>query len=68
MSAGSNQKVLDEIIDNVAGLPLESQDTILMVAKAMQYTRSCMARRAAEQSAVHPHKYSRQPSSSLPGA
>ncbi len=38
---GSTQqvKLLDEIIDNAAGLPLESQDLLLMMAKAMKYTR-----------------------------
>lgn len=69
MPAGSNQTVLNEIIDNAAGLPLEGQYTVLMIAKAMQFTRSCMERKAGMRSAghstAHPHKYSGQ--SSQPG-
>lgn len=37
-------KVLDELIDNAIGLPLGSQDLLLMMAKAMRCTRDCMAR------------------------
>lgn len=46
-----NAKVMDEIIDNAAGLPIESQYMILMMAKAMKYTRDCVMRQpSAEQS------------------
>ena len=37
-------KILDEIINNATGLPLESQDLLLMMAKAMRYTRDCIYR------------------------
>lgn len=36
-------KILDEIIDNAIGLPIESQDLLLMIAKAMRYTRDCIS-------------------------
>ncbi len=36
--------IVDEIIDNATELPVESQNLILMMAKAMQYTRDCMMR------------------------
>lgn len=36
------EKILDEIISNSIGLPLESQDLLLMIAKSMRYTRNCM--------------------------
>lgn len=46
-----NAKVMDEIINNAAGLPIESQYMILMMAKAMKYTRDCVMRQlSAEQS------------------
>lgn len=35
-------KVLDELIDNAIGLPVGSQDLLLMMAKAMRHTRDCM--------------------------
>ena len=35
-------KVLNEIIDNAAELPLDSQNLLLMLAKAMQYTHNCI--------------------------
>ena len=34
--------VLDEIIDNAIGLPVSSQDLLLMMAKAMRHTRNCL--------------------------
>lgn len=37
-------KVLDELIDNAIGLPVDSQDLLLMMAKAMRCTRDCMVR------------------------
>ena len=37
-------KVLDELIDNAIGLPVGSQDLLLMMAKAMRYTRNCLLR------------------------
>lgn len=43
-------KVLDELIDNAIGLPVGSQDLLLMMAKAMRHTRDCMAKQdVAEQ-------------------
>lgn len=46
-----NTKVVDEIINNAVGVPIESQYMILMMAKAMKYTRDCVMRQlAAEQS------------------
>jgi len=35
-------KILDELIDNAVGLPVESQDLLLMMAKAMRHTRNCL--------------------------
>lgn len=43
-------KVIDEIIENAIELPVESQDLLLMMAKAMRYTRDCVLR----QSSVEP--------------
>lgn len=37
-------KVLDEIINGAVELPLESQDLLLMMAKAMRYTRDYIYR------------------------
>lgn len=43
-------KVLDELIDNAIGLPIGSQDLLLMMAKAMRHTRDCMTQQdVAEQ-------------------
>ncbi len=42
IDSGRSCTVADEIIDNAAGLPLENQELLLMMAKAMQYTRSCI--------------------------
>lgn len=36
--------IADEIIDSAVGLPLENQELLLMMAKAMQYTRKCVLR------------------------
>lgn len=36
-----------EIIDNARGLSIENQKLLLMMAKAMRYTRECMARQDA---------------------
>lgn len=43
MQTGANgqKNVVDEIIDNAIELPLENQEILLMMAKAMQYTRDC---------------------------
>lgn len=50
-ASGRNAKVMDEIITNAAGFPIESQYMILMMAKAMKYTRDCVMRQlSAEQS------------------
>lgn len=35
-------RILNEIIENAAGLPVESQDLLLMMAKAMRHTRDCL--------------------------
>lgn len=40
---------LDEIIDNAVGLPLETQDLLLMIAKTMKHTRDRIAKRTTEQ-------------------
>ena len=37
-------KILDEIMENAGTLPLESQDLLLMMAKAMRHTRDCVIR------------------------
>lgn len=34
--------VLDEIISHAAGLPADTQYLLLMMAKAMRYTRECL--------------------------
>lgn len=39
--------MLDEIIENAIGLPIESQGMLLMMAKAMKYTREYMLRQSA---------------------
>ncbi len=59
MQTGSVErvKVLDEIINNAIGLPLESQDWLLMMAKSMRYTRDCVVR---QQETSQPHNPSRQ--------
>ena len=39
---GNEQKnVVDEIMDSAIELPVENQEILLMMAKAMQYTRDC---------------------------
>ena len=35
-------KVLNEIINNAIGLPIESQNLLLMLAKGMAYTRDSL--------------------------
>ncbi len=46
----SEQTILNEMIENAAILSLESQYLVLMMAKAMRYTRSCVKQnKAAEQ-------------------
>ena len=47
--------VLDEIIDNASGLPLESQDWLLMMAKSMRYTRDCIVRKNRVEPPVTPN-------------
>ena len=44
ISSTQQAEVLDEIIDNAIDLPVESQDLLLMMAKAMRYTRECVIR------------------------
>lgn len=41
--------VLDELIDNAVGLPVGSQDLLLMMAKAMRHTRNCLIGDVSEQ-------------------
>lgn len=38
--------ILDEIMENAVSLPVESQDLLLMMAKAMRHTRDCLIRQA----------------------
>lgn len=40
--------LLEEIINHAVALPIEGQDQILRVAKAMQYTRKCMGGECVE--------------------
>lgn len=35
--------VLDEIIERAVGLSIENQNKLLMIAKAMRYTRDCVS-------------------------
>lgn len=44
MSSIKKTVILDEIMDNVATLPLESQEWLLIIAKSMRYTRNCIIR------------------------
>jgi len=37
-------KIADEIIESAKGLSVENQELLLMMAKAMQYTRNCISR------------------------
>lgn len=41
-SSTEQEKVLDNIIENAIGLPLDNQEVLLLVAKSMRYTRECM--------------------------
>lgn len=34
--------IVEEIIDNATGLPMEEQSQLLMLAKGMAYTRKCI--------------------------
>lgn len=40
--------LLEEIMNHAIALPIEGQDQILRVAKAMQYTRKCMGGECVE--------------------
>ena len=42
--------VLNEIIDNAVSLPIENQELLLSMAKAMRYTRKCVLQRNASDS------------------
>ena len=56
--------VLDELIDNAVGLPVGSQDLLLMMAKAMRHTRNCLigdVERAAPQAASGSARIGPQP-------
>lgn len=46
-------KLLDELIDNATELPVESQNLLLMLAKAMSYTRNCIIQHSEIE---QPHK------------
>lgn len=46
-SLTQQKKVIDEIIENAVGLPIESQGMLLMMAKAMRYTREYMLRQSS---------------------
>lgn len=35
-------KILDELVNNAIGLPLESQNLLLLMAKGMSYTKNCL--------------------------
>lgn len=47
-------KIADEIIDNAVELPLENQELLLMMAKAMHYTHTCVLRQGAHSSSLTP--------------
>ncbi len=55
LTSTKNVTVLDEIIDNASGLPLESQDWLLMMAKSMRYTRDCIVRKNKAEFPVTSH-------------
>lgn len=43
-------KILNELIENAMGLPIESQNLLLILAKGMAYTRDCLVKQnTAEQ-------------------
>ncbi len=46
------ESILNEIIDNAAGLPVESQDLLLMIAKAMRYTRNSIICHSSDEQSV----------------
>lgn len=50
------KKVLDEIIENAIELPVESQNLLLMMARAMQYTKKCMTEHSTEGQKQEPPK------------
>lgn len=45
----NQMEILDELIDNATGLPLESQELLLMMARGMAYTRECMGKAEVEE-------------------
>lgn len=56
-ASAEDTKIVDEIMENAAGLPIESQYMLLMMAKAMCYTRDCVIRQlAAEQTRKLPKR------------
>lgn len=42
MESTGGAKIVDTVVEQAMELPIESQEIILTVAKAMQYTRHCM--------------------------
>lgn len=42
MESTGGAKIVDTVVEQAMELPIESQEIILTVAKAMQYTRYCM--------------------------
>lgn len=51
LSSREKADIADEIINNAIGLPVENQELLLMMAKAMQYTRNCVLRQEADRPA-----------------
>ena len=47
-------KILDDLIDNAVGLPIDSQNLLLMMAKAMRFTRECMTQKASDKQPPNP--------------
>ena len=41
-NSGQDRGIAGKIIGNAMELPLENQELLLMMAKAMQYTHNCM--------------------------
>lgn len=52
----SHMKVLDEIIEAAVELPVESQDLLLMIAKAMRHTRNCVMKECAVEQCLKDQK------------
>lgn len=57
--SSGNAKVIDEIINQAADFPIESQYMILMTAKAMKYARDCVTRQFSLEPSHKLHKSER---------